>query len=60
MGHVGEGFLAGEAAPIKVGLYARVPIHEQQTLVLQREAMAAYAQQRRGSIVLTVEKVGSG
>ena len=45
---------------MKLGLYARVSTHEQQTLALQREAMAAYAQQRRGSIVLTVEEVGSG
>jgi len=44
---------------MKLGLYARVSTHEQQTLALQREAMAAYAQQRRGSIVLTVEEVGS-
>lgn len=45
---------------MKLGLYARVSTHEQQTLALQREAMAAYAQQRHGSIVLTVEEVGSG
>jgi DNA invertase Pin-like site-specific DNA recombinase len=45
---------------MKLGLYARVSTHEQQTLALQREAMTAYAQQRRGSIVLTVEEIGSG
>jgi DNA invertase Pin-like site-specific DNA recombinase len=45
---------------MKLGLYARVSTHEQQTLALQREAMAAYAQQRHGIIVLTVEEVGSG
>jgi DNA invertase Pin-like site-specific DNA recombinase len=45
---------------MKLGLYARVSTHEQQTLALQREAMTAYAQQRRGSIVLTVEDIGSG
>jgi DNA invertase Pin-like site-specific DNA recombinase len=45
---------------MKLGLYARVSTHEQQTLVLQREAMTAYAQQRRESIVLTVEDIGSG
>jgi DNA invertase Pin-like site-specific DNA recombinase len=45
---------------MKLGLYARVSTHEQQTLALQRDAMTAYAQQRRGSIVLTVEEVGSG
>jgi DNA invertase Pin-like site-specific DNA recombinase len=45
---------------MKLGLYARVSTHEQQTLALQRDAMMAYAQQRRGSIVLTVEDIGSG
>ena len=45
---------------MKMGLYARVSTHEQQTLALQREAMEAYAQQRQGSIVLTVEEIGSG
>jgi DNA invertase Pin-like site-specific DNA recombinase len=45
---------------MKLGLYARVSTHEQQTLALQREAMTAYAQQRRGSIVMTVEDIGSG
>jgi len=45
---------------MKLGLYARVSTHEQQTLALQREAMTAYAQQRRGSIVLMVEDIGSG
>jgi putative DNA-invertase from lambdoid prophage Rac len=45
---------------MKLGLYARVSTHEQQTLTLQRDAMTAYAQQRRGSIVLTVKDIGSG
>jgi hypothetical protein len=45
---------------MKLGLYARVSTHEQQTLTLQRDAMAAYAQQRQGISVLTVEEVGSG
>jgi putative DNA-invertase from lambdoid prophage Rac len=45
---------------MKLGLYARVSTHEQQTLPLQREAMAAYVQQRHGVIVLTVEDIGSG
>ena len=45
---------------MKLGLYARVSTHEQQTLALQRDAMMAYAQQRQGIIVLTVEEVGSG
>ena len=43
-----------------MGLYARVSTHDQQTLALQQEAMVAYARQRGGSIVMTVEEVGSG
>jgi DNA invertase Pin-like site-specific DNA recombinase len=31
---------------MKMGLYARVSTHDQQTLALQRNAMVAYAQQR--------------
>jgi len=45
---------------MKMGLYARVSTHDQQTLTLQREAMTAYATQRGGSIVMTVEEIGSG
>ena len=45
---------------MKMGLYARVSTHDQQTLALQQEAMVAYARQRGGAIVLTVEEVGSG
>ena len=43
-----------------MGLYARVSTHDQQTLALQRDALVAYAQQRRGAIVTVVEDVGSG
>ena len=45
---------------MKIGCYARVSTHEQQTLGLQHDAMAAYAQQRSWSIVTTVTEVGSG
>ena len=45
---------------MKIGCYARVSTHDQQTLGLQRDAMAAYAQQRGWSIVATITEVGSG
>lgn len=38
--------MARETAPMRLGLYARVSTHEQQTLTLQRDAIVAYAQQR--------------
>ena len=52
--------MARSAGTMKVGLYARVSTQEQQTLTLQRDAMAAYAMQRGWSIVTIVEEVGSG
>jgi putative DNA-invertase from lambdoid prophage Rac len=55
-----EEFLARAFGTIKMGLYARVSTHDQQTLALQRDALVAYAQQRSGAIVTVVEDVGSG
>jgi DNA invertase Pin-like site-specific DNA recombinase len=45
---------------MKIGCYARVSTQDQQPLALQRDAMAAYAQQRGWSIVTTITEVGSG
>ena len=45
---------------MKVGLYARVSTHDQQTLALQCETMAAYVQQRAWEITIRVEEIGSG
>ncbi len=55
-----RGFLARSTGTMKMGLYARVSTHDQQTLALQREAMTAYANQRGGSIEMLIEDVGSG
>jgi len=52
--------LARSPGTMKMGLYARVSTHDQQTLALQRNALVAYAQQRRGTIVAVVEEIGSG
>jgi putative DNA-invertase from lambdoid prophage Rac len=52
--------LARSSGKMKMGLYARVSTHDQQTLALQRDAMLAYARQRGGAIVTMVEDVGSG
>jgi len=45
---------------MKVGLYARVSTHDQQTLVLQREVMEAYVQQRAWEVAVKGEEIGSG
>jgi len=45
---------------MRMGLYARVSTQDQQTLALQRDAMAVYVQQRGWSIVLTIEETSSG
>ena len=54
------GFLARDTGMMKLGCYARVSTHDQHTLTLQRDAMAAYAQQRGWSIVhmVTRDRVG--
>jgi DNA invertase Pin-like site-specific DNA recombinase len=52
-------FGQGGAAP-RVGLYARVSTHDQQTLPLQLSAMREHADHRGWAVVLTVEDVGSG
>jgi predicted site-specific integrase-resolvase len=46
--------------PCRVGLYARVSTHDQQTLPLQSRAMREYAARRGWSIVVQVREVGSG
>ena len=45
---------------MRVGLYARVSTHDQQTLPMQREAMQTYVARRGWAVVTDVEDVGSG
>jgi putative DNA-invertase from lambdoid prophage Rac len=47
-------------AEARVGLYARVSTHDQQTLPLQLSAMREHAEHRGWNIVMKVEDVGSG
>ncbi len=44
----------------RVGLYARVSTHDQQTLLLQMRAMREYATKRGWTIAAQVKEVGSG
>jgi putative DNA-invertase from lambdoid prophage Rac len=46
--------------PLRVGLYARVSTHDQQTLPLQTRAMREYALQRGWAIAIQVKEVGCG
>ena len=46
--------------PLRVGLYARVSTHDQQTLPLQIRAMREYAAKRSWTIVAQIKEVGSG
>src|SRR3984957_17491644 len=46
--------------PLRVGLYARVSTHDQQTLPLQIRAMREYAARRGWIIVAQIKEVGSG
>lgn len=45
---------------MRVGLYARISTHDQQTLPLQLSAMADYASRRNWEIVLEITDVASG
>jgi DNA invertase Pin-like site-specific DNA recombinase len=46
--------------PIRVGLYARVSTHDQQTLPLQIRAMREYAAKRGWTIAAQIKEIGSG
>ena len=55
----GRVFGQGAKAP-RVGLYARVSTHDQQTLPMQLSAMRDYAKRRKWAVVVEVRDVGSG
>lgn len=48
------------AKVFRVGLYARVSTHDQQTLPLQMRAMREYAAKRGWTIAVQIKEVGSG
>jgi putative DNA-invertase from lambdoid prophage Rac len=48
------------AKMFRVGLYARVSTHDQQTLPLQMRVMREYAARRGWTIALQIKEVGSG
>lgn len=52
-------FRQGGSNP-RVGLYARVSTHDQQTLPLQLSDMREHAERRRWTVTIVVEDVGSG
>jgi DNA invertase Pin-like site-specific DNA recombinase len=45
---------------LRVGLYARVSTHDQQTIPMQARAMREYATRRGWKIALQVKEIGSG
>jgi DNA invertase Pin-like site-specific DNA recombinase len=50
----------GQGGAVRVGLYARVSTHDQQTLPLQLAAMTEYVARRGWAVVVQIEDVGSG
>ena len=58
-GDRGRVFRQGGSGP-RVGLYARVSTHDQQTLPLQLSAMREHAERRGWTVAIIVEDVGSG
>jgi putative DNA-invertase from lambdoid prophage Rac len=59
-GNQGEVFGQGADDRLRVGLYARVSTHDQQTLPLQISAMREYAERRGWTVAIQIEEVGSG
>jgi putative DNA-invertase from lambdoid prophage Rac len=59
-GNQGEVFGQGAGDHLRVGLYARVSTHDQQTLPLQISAMQEYAERRGWTVAMQIEEVGSG
>ena len=55
-----KGIFGQGAEALRVGLYARVSTHDQQTLPMQMSAMRDYAKRRRWTIVIEVQDSGSG
>jgi putative DNA-invertase from lambdoid prophage Rac len=49
-----------EAGKMRVGLYARVSTHDQQTLPLQKEAMQQYATTRGWTVAIDIQEIASG
>jgi putative DNA-invertase from lambdoid prophage Rac len=56
----GEVFGQSVDGSLRVGLYARVSTHDQQTLPLQLSAMREYADRRGWTVTIQIEEVGSG
>jgi len=55
------GHRSGRAkSELRVGLYARVSTHDQQTIPLQTRAMREYATRRGWTITLQIKEIGSG
>ncbi|MGE5294834.1 MAG: recombinase family protein, partial [Solirubrobacterales bacterium] len=55
----GRVFGQGDPKP-RVGLYARVSTHDQQTLPMQLAAMRQYVRKRGWAVALEIEEVASG
>src|SRR6476646_1871472 len=53
-----EGATSLTKVPFRVGLYARVSTHDQQTIPLQTRAMREYAVRRGWTLVLQVRQIG--
>jgi DNA invertase Pin-like site-specific DNA recombinase len=55
-----KGVFGQRGKPLRVGLYARVSTHDQQTLPMQLSAMREYAKKRSWAVAVEVKDVGSG
>lgn len=55
-----QGVFGQGGSALRVGLYARVSTHDQQTLPMQLSAMRDYARKREWAVALEIKDVGSG
>jgi putative DNA-invertase from lambdoid prophage Rac len=54
------GGVFGQGVAVRVGVYARVSTHDQQTMPLQLAAMTDYASRRGWAIAVQIQDIGSG
>src|ERR1044072_2678215 len=53
-------FIASYSSCMRVGLYARVSTHDQQTLPMQLKQMKEYIKRRKWKLAVEFQEVGSG
>lgn len=53
-------YVARYASHMRVGIYARVSTHDQQTLPMQLKQMKEYIERRKWKLAIEFQEIGSG